>query len=174
MSHKECDTCGEELPVKMFWGPHRRPQSTCTPCRRKEARQKRYQREKIKSMERQKRQEVREALRQQDERMRDTQIYAGVLELNKIISRIDSKLRRYAEKVEFSEATPRTESAIEYQWRRKEYFEEIKELLYTDAQHGVDRPLEYYLSNTFLLHKHGFPVVVKDADPREEHTDVNS
>ncbi len=104
----------------------------------------------------------------QNDLIRETQMYAGVLEINRILSRIDNKLRRYAEKVEFSEATQRTEAAIDYQWRRKEYFEEIKELMFEDAYNGVDNPLEYYLTNTFLLHKHGFPVIVTDADPRED------
>jgi len=171
MKQRQCDTCGELLPAKMFWGENRRPMPTCTPCRRKEARRKRYKKQRIKEITKRQRQEIRRIVNEQDEKMRETKMYAATLEINKIISRIDSKLRKYAEKVEFSEASPRTEAAIEHQWNRRNYFEEIKELLWEDARRGIDRPLEYYLSNTYLLHKHGFPVIVKDADPREEHTD---
>jgi len=116
---------------------------------------------------------MRDAMREQSRIMEDTSVYAAVLEINKIISRIDNKLKKYADKVAFSESTSRTETAIEHQWRRREYFEEIKNLLYADAKRGVDRPLEYYLTNTYLLHKHGFPVVVTDADPREEHENAD-
>ena len=171
MAERECDACGEVLPVKMFWGKHRIPQPTCTPCRRKEARRRRYERKRRQEIQKEKAEELKRIVREQDKKMRETQMYAGVLELNKMISRIDHKLRKYAEKVAYCEGSVRTEQAIEYQRQRRAYYEEIKDLLYADAKRGIDRPLEYYLSNTYLLHKHGFPVVVTDADPREEHTD---
>lgn len=171
---KVCDTCGEELPAKMFWGARRRPMPTCTPCRRKEARKQKYRRERAKQLRQQKRLELKNAMLEQGKLLRDTRVYAAVVELNKTISRIDNKIKKYADKLAYNEATARTEQALRHQWRRKEYFEEIKDLLYADAKRGVDRPLEYYLTNTFLLHKHGFPVIVTDADPNEEHDNANS
>lgn len=171
MAERECDTCGEVLPAKMFWGKHRMPQTTCTPCRRKEARRMRYDRQRRKELQKEQRLELIRIVKEQDKKMRDTKMYAGVLELNKIISRIDHKIRKYAEKISYCEGSSRTEQALEHQQQRRNYYQEIKDLLYADAKRGVDRDLEYYLSNTYLLHKHGFPVVVTDADPREEHTD---
>jgi len=171
VSEKTCAACGESLPDKMFWGENRRPMTTCTPCRRKESRRRRYERERVRNLQKQKKSEIKAAMREQERLMKGTEVYAAITEINKVLSRIDHRLRKYAEKVSFCEATARTEQAIDHQWRRRSYFEEIKELLYEDARRGVDRPLEYYLSNTYLLHKHGFPVVVTDTDPREEYDD---
>jgi len=171
---KRCDTCGEDLPDKMFWGAKRRPMPTCTPCRRKEARKQKYRREKMKKLREDKRRELNSAMTEQGKLIRDTNVYAAVMEVNRIISRIDNKIKKYADKLSYGEATVRTEGALRHQWQRRDYFEEVRDLLYSDAKRGVDRPLEYYLTNTFLLHKHGFPVVVTDVDPNEEHNNANS
>ena len=164
---KECDTCGNFYPAKMFWGEKRKPMPTCTPCRRRAARKEKYRREKMRRLRDEKRKELKDALLTQNKLMRDTKVHAAIMEVNRTISRIDSRLKKYADKVAFNEGTARTENALRYQWRRREYFEEVRDLLYADAKRGVDRPLEYYLTNTFLLHKHGFPVVVTDADPEQ-------
>lgn len=168
MATRVCERCEEALPFKMFWGKHRKPMKVCTPCRRKEARRARHRRTKMRELQAQKREEIKRVVQEQDKKMRETAMYAGVLELNKIISRINNKIKKYSDKVAYCESTARTESAIEHQWNRLAYYQEIKDLLYADAKRGIDRPLEFYLSNTYLLHKHGFPVVVTDAHPDED------
>jgi len=174
MATKVCEQCAEELPIKMFWGEHRKRMKVCTPCRRKEARRAKRRRARMRELQAQKREEIKRVVQEQDRKMRETAMYAGVLELNKIISRIDNKLKKYSDKVAYCEGSARTEAAIEYQWKRRAYYQEIKDLLYADAARGIDRPLEFYLSNTYLLHKHGFPVVVIDAHPDEDIDNADS
>lgn len=168
MAEKACDTCGEVKPRKAFWGVNREPMSTCTACRRKEARRKRYLRDKAEAERQAERQRARMALEKQKALLGDSKMSEAVLEINTIISRIEYKLRKYNEMVMYGNGTLRTEKAIRHQTNRLDYYEEIKYLLMESARRGIDRPLEYYLTNTFLLNKHGFPCVVKDADPRLE------
>jgi len=166
MSERTCPECGETKPIEKFWGERRQRMKVCTACRRKAARHKRYVAQRKKDAKVNARRRMQASLMAQGKLLRGSEVSAGVLEINRIVSRINYKLRQYVEKLDFGESTARTESAIEYQTRKLRYYEEIKELLMEDAKNGIDRPLEYYLTNTFLLHKHGFPCVVVDADPR--------
>jgi hypothetical protein len=168
MADRTCPECGETKPVEQFWGERRQRMKVCTACRRKAARHKRY----LKDKATHRRAEIRRLtnLLMQEQRAKVTEgpLPENVREINNILSRIDYKLGKYVEKLNFGQATKRTELAIKNQSQRKAYFLEIKELLMEAAGKGFDRPLEYYLSNTYLLHKHGFPCVVVDADPRLE------
>jgi hypothetical protein len=165
MSERTCPECGETKPIEQFWGKNRRREEVCTPCRRRKARHERYLRNKSKKRRDDFRRLTELAMKANISLIDESHVGEAMAELNVILSRIDYKLRKYAEKVAFGMGSKRTELAIRRQTMRREYYEEIKELLMEAAGQGIDRPLEYYLSNTHLLHKHGFPCVVVDADP---------
>ena len=169
MIDKTCDKCGETKPRKAFWGVNRAIMSTCTVCRQKEARRKRYLKAKKKAEREAIRREADIARQKAKEKIKKSNVDAVVYELDRRISRIDSRIRHYADKIAYGAGTKRTETALKDQYRKIEYYEDIKSLVLEDASHGIDRTLEYYLSNTYLLNKHGFACVVTDADPRSEH-----
>jgi hypothetical protein len=168
MSDRTCPECGETKPVEQFWGVNRRREEVCTPCRRRTARKARYLRNKSKKRRDEFRRLTEMAMKANISLMDKSQVGEAIAEINVVLARIEYKLKKYAEKVAFGMASKRTEHAITHQTQRLNYYEEIKELLMEAAGKGFDRPLEYYLSNTYLLHKHGFPCVVVDADPRLE------
>jgi len=165
MTDRTCPECGETKPIEQFWGANRRREEVCTPCRRRKSRHERYLRNKSKQRRAEFRRITEMAMQANISLMDESQVGEAMAELNVILSRINHKLKVYAEKVAYGTATKRTEYAIRHQTMRREYYEEIKELLMEAAGRGFERPLEYYLSNTYLLHKHGFPCVVVDADP---------
>lgn len=168
MADRTCDVCGEAKPRKAFWGVNRLPMTTCTVCRRKAARRKKYLKEKQAREAADVRRLARLALQKQ-KRMREvSNIDLAIKELNHRITAVEYKIRKYTEKVLYGAGSRRTELALKNQSQKRDYYEEIKELLEMDATNGVDRPLEYYLTNTFLLNKHGFTCAVTDADPRSE------
>lgn len=169
MIDKTCDKCGETKPRKAFWGVNRSIMSTCTVCRQKEARRKRYLKAKKKAEREAARREAEIARQQVKEKMKKSNVEAAVYELERRISRVDSRIRFYADKIAYGGGSKRTETALKDQYRKVEYFEDIKALVLEDASRGIDRSLEYYLTNTYLLNKHGYPCVVTDADPRSEH-----
>ena len=115
--------------------------------------------------------QMQSVLREQRTFLKNENMAAAVAEVERTIRQIERLVEKYAEKVAFNEATKRTETALTYQSNRLSYFEDVKFLLLECARRGIERPLEYYLSNTFLLNKHGFPCQVKDADPWLEFED---
>ena len=166
MQDRTCTSCGETKPWRAFWGKNREVEPTCSACRRKEYDRRR----KRKAYNEQKQEQVRgiiRAARQKQEQI-DKTLTAAVREINKKLSQIKHKINTYSDKIIYGSGSSRTEKALRYQEHLRDYYEEIKELLMEDAANGIERPLEYYLTNTFLLNKHGFPCVVKDADPRSE------
>jgi hypothetical protein len=168
MSERTCDKCGETKPRKAFWGVNRRPMTTCTVCRQKEARRKRYLRAKKKAEREAARLEAAAARQKIKEMNKKSNVEASIYELDRNISRINSRIKHYADKIAYGAGSKRTETALADQYRKIEYYEDVKALVLEDAARGVDRTLEYYLSNTYLLNKHGYPCVVTDADPRSE------
>lgn len=137
----------------------------CTACRRKASRHARYLKQKERAKKEAARNARKLALQEQRKLLNGSELSEAMIGINRELSRVNYKIDKYMEKVSLGMATKRTENAIAHQSRRKDYFEEIKLLLMKAAGQGIYRPLEYYLSNTYLLHKHGFPCVVVDADP---------
>ena len=168
MSERTCDKCGETKPRKAFWGVNRNIMSTCTVCRQKEARRKRYLKAKKKAEREAARREAAAARQKIKEMNKKSNVEASIYELDRNISRINSRIKHYADKIAYGAGSKRTETALADQYRKIEYYEDVKALVLEDAARGIDRTLEYYLSNTYLLNKHGYPCVVTDADPRSE------
>lgn len=173
MSERTCDKCGETKPRKAFWGVNRNIMSTCTVCRQKEARRKRYLRAKKKAEQAEIRRQISEAKRKAKAEMAKSNVELAVHEIERMITKTEWWIKKYADTISWGNGTKRTQRALKDHHRKLDYYEEIKELLLEDASLGIDRPLEYYLSNTYLLNKHGYPCVVTDADPREDRNATN-
>ena len=169
---KTCPSCGEDKPRNAFWGKHRQPQEICTPCRRKQKRHERYLREKDQALREQAQRTLRTALEAQEKQIKESVLGASIAELDHQIKRIRSKLAKHEHRQAMGLATQRTEHAVTHQTRKLTYLSEVRELMLADAGRGECCPLEYYLSDTALLHKHGFPVVVEhDATEESENDD---
>lgn len=168
MSERTCDVCGETKPRKAFWGVNRNIVPTCNTCRSKERKRKWYYKNKKKLERQAARKAVSEAVKAAKQKAKKTNVEIAIYEIDRRLSQIDSRMREYADKIAYGAGTKRTEKALRDQERNHEYFEDVRGIIMEDASLGIDRPLEYYLSNTYLLNKHGFPVVVTDADPRED------
>ena len=173
MSERTCDKCGETKPRKAFWGVNRNIMKTCTVCRQKEARRKRYLRAKKKAERAEIRKQVSEARRKAKAKITETKVSKAVEELERRITKTEWWIGKYEKIVAWGDGTKRTETALRNHHRKLEYYEDIKELLLEDAALGIDRPLEYYLENTYLLNKHGYPCVVTHADPRSDRNGDN-
>lgn len=174
MSERTCDKCGETKPRKAFWGVNRNIMSTCTVCRQKESRRKRYLRAKKKAEKEAIRKQIDLARQQAREKMKKSNVEVAVGEIERRMVKSEWWIKKYSDKVAYGEGTKRTERALKNHYQKLAYYEEIKDLLLEDASLGIDRPLEYYLENTYLLNKHGYPCVVTDADPRSDrHGDHN-
>ena len=165
MADRTCDTCGETKPRKDFWGVNRTPMPTCTACRRKAKRHERYMKEKSNRIREEQKRIMRRAMFKQSAMLKNSKVASSLAEIKVVLSQIDYKIRKYNQMVLQGLGTKRTESAITHQSNRRDYYEEIKDLLMESASRGIDRSIEYYLANTYLLNKYGFPCVVKDADP---------
>ena len=173
MSERTCDKCGETKPRKAFWGVNRNIMKTCTACRQKEARRKRYLRAKKKAERAAIRREAEVARQNAKQKMKKSNIEVAVSEIERRIVKTEWWIKKYADKIAGGNGTKRTESALKNQYQKVEYYEDIKELMLEDASFGIDRPIEYYLENTFLLNKHGYPCVVTDDDPRSDRNATN-
>jgi hypothetical protein len=173
MSERTCDKCGETKPRKAFWGVNRNIMKTCTACRQKEARRKRYLRAKKKAERAAIRREAEVARQNAKQKMKKSNIEVAVSEIERRIVKTEWWIKKYADKIAGGNGTKRTESALKNQYQKVEYYEDIKELMLEDASFGIDRPIEYYLENTFLLNKHGYPCVVTDDDPRSDRNGDN-
>lgn len=171
MSLKTCPSCKEDKPRKAFWGKHRQPQEICTTCRRKQARHERYLREKDAALREQAQRTLRVALDAQEKQIKESVLGASIAELDLQIKRIRYKLAKHEERQAMGLATQRTEHAVTHQTRKLTYLTEVRDLMMADAGQGECYPLEYYLSDTALLHKHGFPVVVEHDKPEENENE---
>jgi len=168
MSERTCETCGETKPRKAFWGVNRAIMKTCTDCRRKEARHKRYKRAKKKADLAETRRLAKLARDKMRAEVKLTNTDKSIKYINQKIASINNKLQKYMDKMTFGGGTNKTKHAIIRQTKNVEYYEELKELVMSDAALGYDKPIEYYLDNTYLLNKHGFPCVVTDENPRSD------
>jgi len=171
MEDRTCPECGEVKPPSAFWGKNRRRMEVCTPCRRRKARHERHLRDYKKVVRKRLNLQMRGLLLDQKTHLKNERMASAVREVERTIRNIERLIEKYAEKVAYNEATKRTETALTYQSKRLAYFEDVKFLLLECARRGIERPLEYYLSSTFLLNKHGFACTVKDADPWLEFAD---
>jgi len=142
--------------------------TTCTVCRQKEARRKRYLRAKKKAEKAAIRRRAEVAKQLAKQKMKKSDIEVAVSEIERRIVKTEWWIKKYADKIAGGNGTKRTESALKNQYQKVEYYEDIKEIMIEDASFGIDRPIEYYLENTYLLNKHGYPCVVTDADPRSD------
>lgn len=168
---RTCPRCGETKMRKEFWGELRKPMQLCTKCRRSLKRREQYAAEKIRKAQADTHRAVSDALQQQREAARGTVIHGAVRELNILVSRVERRLRVLETRLGEGHFGPRTLKAIEYQKRKRAYYTEVREIMMRDAAEGMEHPLDYYLGNTHLLHKHGFPVIVVD-DPLTQETEV--
>jgi len=168
---KTCPVCGEDKPRKAFWGEHRQPMEVCTQCRRKAKRHEKYLKEKQYKQEAAARAELAQALRKQHKLLTDTVLAGAYNELLKMERRIQMKVRQHEDKIARGEGTVRTEQAVEFQSRKLAYYADVRAAMMADAAEGKELPLEHYLTNTFLLHKHGFPVAVVDDPPADRTPD---
>ena len=165
MEDRACPECGEVKPPSGFWGKNRRIMEVCTSCRRRASRHERHVREYKKVVRKRLNLQMRGLLNEQRSMIKNERMASAVAEVDRIIRTVERAVEKYAEKVAYAEATKRTETALTYQSKRLAYFEDVKQLLLECARRGIERPLEHYLANTFLLNKHGFACTVKDADP---------
>lgn len=173
MKDRTCDTCGETKPWKAFWGVNRQPMKTCTACRHKEARRKRYLKEKARKQAEDRRNAAMIARQRVASEAKKSNVDASIKHINQKLAYIENRIAHYTDMIVYGHGTRKTENALKNQERNREYYEEVKELIMEDAARGLDNPLEYYLSNTFLLNKHGFPCIVTDADPRSDGNATN-
>ena len=168
---RKCPECGEEKPRKAFWGKNREPQLICTPCRRKIKRHARYIKAKDKQRQQEAKTALRTALRAQARMKEESLVAAAVVELDRMISRIKNRIRSHNKRIEEGTDTPRTFTGLKHQTQKLDYYLDIRRWVMDDAGRGIVLPLEHYLSDTTMLHRHGYPVAVTRDQTRENDDD---
>lgn len=168
MATKTCDNCGEHKLIDAFRNADGRAEDTCTKCRdvlRRKAKRKAVQAD---NQRRRLRVEMQEAQRARRQVLASDTAHQAIKELTTQANIHENKLLRYLQKIRRGDGTTRTEKAVKYQQNYVDYYVALIDIVKRDAAMGRRKPLEYYLSNTYLLNKFGFTCVVVDGDPAEE------
>jgi hypothetical protein len=165
MSDRTCIVCGETKPKRSFWNAKRRLVHTCTDCRRTARKKEQYRAEKKVRFDREVKAMTKRAIKAQAALLKETMAAAVLRELNKLIAQPRSLVRKYTKKLEHGTGSYRTKQGLENQTRRLDYLLDIKRIVELDAAVDDVKPLEYYLTNTYLLNKHGY---VCRIDPDDE------
>lgn len=160
-----CPACGTEKPRKAFHDRKRNVVFPCIECRRKAHRAKRRAATKRRKDKRVAATTVNKALSAMETKIASDKVTSVVNALRAKSRMHRAKAAEYARRLRTGEASSRTDLAADFQTRKADFLDEVRDLFLKDAEQGRESPLEAYTTDERLLKKHGLITDPKETDP---------